>query len=63
MATKLLLSNLNGFEVIERARNDHCQISMGNNSKNASTRVMVLVVSTSSGGALNFYEVSLKYLE
>ena len=24
---------LNGFQVIERTRNDHCQLSNGNNSK------------------------------
>ena len=49
---------LNGFQVIERTRNDHCQISKGNNSKNVLTRVMVLMVCTLSGDALYFYEVS-----
>ena len=29
---------LNGFQVRERTRNDHCQISKGNNSKNILTR-------------------------
>ena len=54
---------LNGFQVIERTQNDHCQISKGNNSKYVLTRVMVLVVCTSSDNALYFFEVSRKYLE
>ena len=48
---------LNSFQVIEQIRKDHCHISKGNNSKNVKTRVMVLVVCTSSD-ALYFYEVS-----
>ena len=42
----------NDFQVIERTRNEHCQISKGNSSKNVSTIVLVLVVSTSSDDAL-----------
>ena len=53
---------LNGFQVFERTRNDHWQISKGNNSKNVFTRVMVLVVCTSSDNALYFYEIFTKYL-
>ena len=33
---------LERFQVIERTRNDHCQISKGNNSKDVFTRNMVL---------------------
>ena len=48
---------LNDFQVIELTRNDHCQISKRNNSKHVLTRVMVLVVCTSSDDA-SFFEVS-----
>ena len=34
---------LNGFQVIEWIRKDHCQIAKGNNSKNILTRAMVLL--------------------
>ena len=34
---------LNGFQVIEQARNDHCQIAKGNNSKNVLTRALHMV--------------------
>ena len=55
---------LNGFQVIERTRNYHSLISNGNKSKTVQTRVMVLVVCTSSDDDdLYFYEVSRKYLE
>ena len=49
---------LKGFQVIERARNDQCQILKGNNYKTVQTRVMVLVLCTWSDDALYFYEVS-----
>ena len=42
---------------IEWTRNDHCQISKKNNSKNVAS-VMVLVVCTLSDDALYYYEVS-----
>ena len=42
----------NDFQVIERTRNDHSQISKGNNFKNILTRAMVL--STLSDDALYF---------
>ena len=48
----------NDFQVIERTRNEHCQISKGNNSKNVWRKATVLVVCTSSDDALYFYEVS-----
>ena len=49
---------LNRFQVIEQIGNDHCQTSKGNNSKNALTRVMVLVICMLPDDALYFYEVS-----
>ena len=49
---------LNSFQFIEWTRDDHCQISKGNNSKTVHTIVTVLVVCTSSDDALYFYEVS-----
>ena len=54
---------LNRFQVIDRTRNDHCQISKGNNSKNVWAGVTILVVYTLSDDALNFCEVSWKHLE
>ena len=50
---------LNGFQVIERTRNDHCKISKGNNSKQVLTRAMVLLVCTSSDDA----NISMKFHE
>ena len=49
---------LKSFQVIERTRNDHCQISKGNYYKTVQTRVTVCVVCTSPDDALYFYEVS-----
>ena len=49
---------LNEFQVIERTQNYHHQMSKEKSSKNVSTRVVVLVVCTSSHDALYFYEVS-----
>ena len=49
---------LNSFQVIEWTQNDHCQILKGNNFKNVWTRVMVLVICTSSNDAVYFYVVS-----
>ena len=54
---------LNGIQVMERTQNYNSLISKGNNTKNVQTRVMVLVVCTSSDDALYFYEISWKYLE
>ena len=51
---------LKGFQVIERTRNDHCQISKGNKYKTVWTRVTILVFCTSSDYALYLYEVSRK---
>ena len=44
LSMKIHENILNCFQDIEQTRNDHCQISTGNNSKKVLTRVMVLVV-------------------
>ena len=49
---------LNGFQVMEWTQIYHCQISKGNNSKTAWTRVTVLVFCMSPDDALYLYEVS-----
>ena len=49
---------LKGFQVIERTRNDHCEISKGNNYKTVQNKSYVLVFCTSSDNVLYFYEVS-----
>ena len=49
---------LKGFQVIDRTRNDHCQISKENNYKTVLTRITVLVFCRSCDDALYFYEVS-----
>ena len=55
ISTKFHENILNCFQVIERTKNCHCQISKGNNSK---TRVTVLVVCMSSNNSLYVYEVT-----
>ena len=56
---------LNGFQVMERTRIYHCQISKENNSKTVWTRVTVYtcMLCTLSDNDLYFYGVSWKYLE
>ena len=49
---------LNSFQVIERTRIYHCQISKRNNTKTVWTRVTVLVFRMSPDDALYMYEVS-----
>ena len=49
---------LNGFQVIEWTQNYHCPISKESNSKNVSTKVMILMFCTSSDDALHDDEVS-----
>ena len=52
------LNVLNGFQVTERTRNYHCQISKGSNSKTVWTRASVLIFRISPNDSLYSYEVS-----
>ena len=58
VSMKLHANILKGFKVVERTRNDHCQISKGNNYKTVLARVTILVFCMSSDDAFYFYEVS-----
>ena len=58
MSMKFHENILNGFQVLERTRIYHRQISKGNNSKTIQKRVTILVFSKQSDDALFFHEVS-----